>query len=79
MRAIMMDVVYDRRGAVLPPNGCALCGVIEREHCQHYYGLHFGADRPRGYVIPDDALRLKRMKARRMLQERAARARSGPA
>jgi hypothetical protein len=68
MRTIVVDMIYDRHGNVLPPNGCAACGVIEREHCQHYYGLHFGPDRPRGYVMPDDALRLKRMKVRRMLR-----------
>lgn len=40
-------------------NGCALCGVLPREHFQRYDGLH-----PRdnqGYHPPSDALRKQRL------------------
>lgn len=46
------------------PDSCALCGIGRREHCQHYFGRHSGDER-KGYVAPDTATRLARMKARR--------------
>jgi hypothetical protein len=47
------------------PDSCALCGTDQRRHCQHYFGRHLGDGAPKGYVAPDDATRLARMRARR--------------
>lgn len=44
-----------------PPNGCAHCGLSERDHFRRWTdaaGWH-------GYVTPTDAQRLERMRARR--------------
>lgn len=53
---------------VAAPDSCALCGVPEWLHVQHYFGRHL-AGTPTGFVAPDDETRLARMRAR---QEEAA-------
>ncbi len=47
------------------PNGCRVCGIGQREHGQRWYpvqGWH-------GWIAPDDAMRLARMRARRRARE----------
>ncbi|WP_033338887.1 hypothetical protein [Catenuloplanes japonicus] len=59
-----LEVLYAAATETGGPDGCALCGVVERQHAQHFFAGHQGADR-KGWVAPDDQTRLARMRARR--------------
>lgn len=56
-------VVWNTVGDIVPPNSCALCGVEWRSHGRRFGARHGGGDGR--YVLPGDALRLARMRARR--------------
>lgn len=51
-------MLYDHRMTTVEPNGCAVCGVLERSHGSVYHGLGTGYDK---YITPTDRQRKQRM------------------
>ncbi|MFS0885042.1 hypothetical protein [Aeromicrobium sp. 179-A 4D2 NHS] len=54
-------LIFDRRGDLISPNACRLCQFTEVYHPRLWIDGHGS----HGFIAPDDALRLERMKARR--------------